>query len=99
RPHWFALALDQIEADPGSELRLATLAWHAGVSAGHLARSFRAAFGKSAGDYIRERRLRRAADLLRNPKAKLADIASAVGFCDQAHFSRAFKAEFGLSPA
>lgn len=99
RTAWLAAALDQIEAEPASELRLATLASSAGVSAGHLARAFRTEFGTSAGDYIRERRLQRAADLLRKPKVRLADIAAAVGFYDQAHFSRTFKSRFGVSPA
>jgi transcriptional regulator GlxA family with amidase domain len=53
----------------------------------------------SAGDYVRDRRLLRAAALIRETKLKLADVAAAVGFCDQAHFSRAFKARFGTTPA
>jgi AraC family transcriptional regulator len=36
---------------------------------------------------------------MRSPKTTLVDIAASVGFCDQAHFSRAFKAQFGLPPA
>lgn len=99
RPRWFAIVLDEIEADPSAELRLATLAANAGVSAGHLARTFRAALGKSAGDYIRGRRLQRAANLMSDPKTSLADVAARLGFCDQAHFSRQFKREFGLAPA
>jgi len=69
------------------------------VSAGHLARAFRTAFGMSVGGYIRERRLQRAAALIRDSNSKLVDIAAAVGFCDQAHFSRAFKTRFGTTPA
>ena len=98
-PRWLALVLDEIESDPTAELRLAALALNAGVSAGHLARTFRAAFGKSAGAYVRERRLARATRLMRNPKSTLADVAAASGFCDQAHFSRAFKEAFGSAPA
>jgi AraC family transcriptional regulator len=98
-PRWLASALDQIESVPGDELSLSSLAAHARVSAGHLARAFRTAFGTSVGGYIRERRLQRAALLIRDTNSKLADIATAVGFCDQAHFSRAFKARFGATPA
>ncbi len=96
---WLAVALDEIEADPGGELRLADLARTAGVSAGHLARAFRSTFGESVGAYVRERRLQRAAGLMRETKLRLAEIATAVGFYDQAHFSRTFKARFGASPA
>jgi AraC family transcriptional regulator len=98
-PTWLASALDQIESVPGDELRLSSLAGHARVSAGHLARAFRSAFGMSVGGYIRERRLQRAATLIRTSNSKLADIAAVVGFCDQAHFSRVFKARFGATPA
>jgi AraC family transcriptional regulator len=98
KPRWLAEVLDEIEADPSAELNLAALALNAGVSAGHLARTFRVSVGKSAGEYVRGRRLHRATVLLQSPM-KLADIASSVGFCDQAHFSRAFKSEFGLTPA
>lgn len=96
---WLAAALDQIEADPAGELSLGALAKTAGVSAGHLARAFRARFGLSVGAYVRERRLQRAATLVAGAALPLAEVASAVGFYDQAHFSRAFKARFGAAPA
>lgn len=96
---WFATALDAIEADLAAELRLGDLARVAGVSAGHLARAFRAAFGTSAGAYVRERRLERAAVILKAGKHRLSDVAMSVGFCDQAHFTRAFKTRFGITPA
>jgi AraC family transcriptional regulator len=98
-PRWLAVAVDEIESDPAAELRLAALAHTACVSTGHLARAFRSAFGMSVGEYVRERRLQRAAALMRDAKRPLADIATGVGFYDQAHFSRAFKARFGASPA
>jgi len=98
-PRWLGAVLDQIEAEPAGELNLAALARSASVSAGHLARTFRATFGRSVGAYARERRLERAAAFLRSGRASLADVSSAVGFCDQAHFTRAFKAQFGVTPA
>lgn len=98
-PRWLAGVLDQIEAEPAAELRLAPLAGAAGISAGHLARTFRQRFGRSLGAYARERRLQRAASLLRGGPCSIAEVAGAVGFCDQAHFTRAFKARFGITPA
>jgi AraC family transcriptional regulator len=96
---WLAVAVDEIESNPGATLRLQDLARSAGVSAGHLARAFRAGFGLSVGEYVRERRLQRAATLMRDPRLALAEVAAAVGFYDQAHFSRAFRARFGATPA
>lgn len=98
-PRWLAAALDRIEAEPSAPLSLSQLAQDVGISTGHLARAFRATFGKSAGAYVRERRLARAAALMHDTDASLAAIATAVGFCDQAHFTRAFKAQLGATPA
>jgi AraC family transcriptional regulator len=98
-PLWLSAAVDQIEADPGGDVRLGALAQHTGVSAGHLARGFRARFGCSVGTYARARRLARAAALIRAGDLTLADIAVEVGFYDQAHFTRAFKAQHGVTPA
>lgn len=99
RPRWLAAALDRIEGEPSAELTLTSLSSSVGISAGHLARAFRSTLGKSVGGYVRERRLARAAALLRKSDASLATIAATVGFCDQAHFSRAFKAQLGATPA
>lgn len=96
---WLAAVLDQIEAEPSGELRLASLARNAGVSGPHLARVFRDRFGLSVGNYVRQRRLAHAALLIRERQIPLAHIATAAGFFDQAHFTRAFKTQFGLTPA
>jgi AraC-like DNA-binding protein len=98
-PPWLAAAVDFIETHPDKSVGLGELARCVGVSAGHLARAFRARFGKSVGAYARERRLAHAAALLRAGKRPLAEVSAAAGFYDQAHFSRAFKAQFGLTPA
>lgn len=98
-PRWLAAVLDRIEAEPSAALSLAQLADDVGISAGHLARAFRSTFGQSVGAYVRERRLARAAALMRETNVSLAAIAAAAGFCDQAHFTRAFKAQLGATPA
>ena len=33
------------------------------------------------------------------PNMKICSVAAALGFCDEFHFSKAFKREFGVSPA
>ena len=47
---------------------------------------------------IRRRRLHEAADRLRDGAGSLADTAADLGYCDQAHFSRDFKASTGMTP-
>jgi AraC family transcriptional regulator len=43
-------------------------------------------------------RLERARRLLERPGAALSDVAVRAGFADQAHFTRLFKREFGVTP-
>lgn len=55
----------------------------------------------SIGDLVRQRRLEKCAEDLANPvlfRRNVTQVAFSWGFNDSAHFSRAFKAEFGMSP-
>lgn len=79
-------------------LTLVELAREVGVDRAHLARTFRAAFGCTAGEYTRALRLERAANRLRETDATVAETAAAFGYFDQAHFTREFRSAFGQTP-
>lgn len=82
------------------DLTATQLAAALGISVRHLTRLF-AAQGQTPAEYIRSFRLRKArADLADPARAHLsvAAIAFKWGFVSQAHFSRVFRQEFGLSP-
>jgi AraC-like DNA-binding protein len=71
-----------------------------GVSVRHLHRLFKAG-GVSLGDWVRQRRLAQcAADLadVANDGRSLTEIAFRWGFSDSAHFSRSFRAQYGVAP-
>jgi AraC-like DNA-binding protein len=68
-----------------------------GLSRYDLARQFRAMLGTSPHRYLLMRRLDFARRRIRG--GRLADVACDAGFADQAHFTRTFKAAFGLTPA
>jgi len=68
-----------------------------GLSRYDLARQFRAMVGTSPHRYLLMRRLDFARRRLH--EGRLADVACDAGFADQAHFTRTFKAAFGLTPA
>lgn len=80
-------------------LTLRELAEMAAMSRSHFCRMFRVAAGVSFRDYVRKLRLARAQELLRRPKASLTAIALEVGFYDLAHFDKAFRKQFGVSPS
>jgi AraC-like DNA-binding protein len=82
----------------GRGLRIVELSAEAGVDPAHLARTFRAHYGTTAGAYLREIRVRRAAEALLRSSAPLAQIALDSGFADQSHFTRVFRAAYGVSP-
>ena len=58
--------------------------------------------GKSFTHHVLERRLERAAALLRDPQrrhCKIAAIASEAGFADLSYFNRTFRRHFGATPS
>jgi AraC-like DNA-binding protein len=69
-----------------------------GLTRYDLARQFRLMFGTSPYRYLLMRRLELARQQIHAGRP-LADVAGETGFADQAHFTRAFKAAFGLTPA
>ena len=69
-----------------------------GLGRFELARQFRARFGTSPYRYLLMRRLDRARVALAEATVDLAALAQDLGFADQAHLTRVFKAATGLTP-
>lgn len=88
------------ETFPDLTLDPSSLAAALGISVRYLHTLF-AARETTVGTAIRERRLAAARAALtdpRGPRRSVSEIATAVGFVSAAHFSRSYKARFGLSP-
>ena len=83
-------------ANPPSTQELARLS---GMSHPLLNRCFRQVTGFTVFDYLRNKRLEVAYDLVINNAASLTEIAFATGFSSSSHFSRAFAAHFGQPPS
>ena len=77
----------------------AEIAAEIGVHQAHLARVFRARYGESLGEFVRRLRLQWAARELAAADVPLAALAVEAGFCDQSHFTRAFRRQYGVTPA
>lgn len=69
------------------------------LSKSHFIRRFHDTVGLAPAEYGRDRRLAIAARLLHDEKLTIDQIADQTGFSDRFHFSRAFKARLGISPA
>lgn len=70
-----------------------------GVSRSNLYRRLGASLGQTPQRLIRERRLRRAAQLLDARAGRIGEVADAVGYRSTAQFSRAFRDRFGMPPS
>jgi len=90
-------AIDYIEANLGEPITLHDVARHVGLSRMHFAAQFRLATGCSPHAFLRNRRIERAKTLLMDDMA-IVDVALAVGFQGQAHFTTVFRELDGLTP-
>jgi AraC family transcriptional regulator len=90
--------LELIDARLEQRLSIDELAREAELSPSHFSRAFKQAIGRAPYQHILTRRLERARRLLEQRGASLSDIALRLGFADQAHFTRLFKREFGVTP-
>lgn len=69
------------------------------ISRSQLHRKLKAIAGQSVTDFIRDYRLDRAMQLLKNGEGFVNEVASEVGFGNEKYFSTAFKEKFGVSPS
>jgi AraC-like DNA-binding protein len=83
---------------PPAQTAVAALAATSGHSRFTVYRSFRAAYGLSPSDYLRQCRLRSARAMLAAGRPA-AEVAAATGFADQSHLTRWFGRYFGVTPA
>jgi len=88
-----------IDASLEADIDLADLAAVANLSRCHFARAFKQSVGATPHDYLVQRRLERAQELLTETEMPLAEIALATGFSDQSHFSRRFREHLNASPS
>jgi AraC family transcriptional regulator len=79
-------------------VRLAELARECGLSVSHFARSFKASFGVTCHQWLTERRIERAKELLVLTNIPLYDVARESGFSDQAALTRTFHRLVGETP-
>jgi len=80
------------------ELSVKMLANLAFVSSDHLTRLFKKKFGMTVTDYILDRRMKLAAELLKKPDLSITMVSNSVGFGNYSYFTEQFKRFSGLTP-
>lgn len=92
------LVTDYIHEHLQQDLSLKEIAAIAQISQYHFSRLFKQKMGITLHQYILQRRIERAKELLQHSQLSIADVALRVGFCDQSHFTRSFKRIVGMPP-
>jgi len=91
-------AKDLVDARYREPLDVKTLARAAKLSPAHFSREFRREFGEPPHRYLLNRRLERAAALLRTTDRSVADICLTVGLRSVGSFTTSFGRMFGMTP-
>lgn len=79
-------------------ITLKEIAAYAGYSEYHFSRLFRKHIGMSVMEYVKKRRLRKACEEIWKG-SRILDVALQYGYQSHSGFAKAFKQEFGFSPA
>jgi AraC-like DNA-binding protein len=90
---------DRIDREYAQPLDVEALARGAHMSAGHLSRQFRLAFGESPYSYLMTRRIERAMALLRGSDKSVTEICFEVGCSSLGTFSTRFTELVGMPPS
>jgi AraC-like DNA-binding protein len=90
---------DRIDREYAQPLDVEALARGAHMSAGHLSRQFRLAYGESPYSYLMTRRIERAMALLRRGDLNVTEVCFEVGCASLGTFSTRFTELVGMPPS
>jgi transcriptional regulator GlxA family with amidase domain len=90
---------DRMDREYAQPLDVEALARGVHMSAGHLSREFRAAYGESPYGYLMTRRIERAMALLRRGDLSVTEVCFAVGCSSLGTFSTRFAELVGMPPS
>jgi AraC-like DNA-binding protein len=96
---WLRRVRDRIDREYERPLDVEALARGAHMSAGHLSREFRLAYGESPYSYLMTRRIERAMALLRRGDLSVTEVCFAVGCSSLGTFSTRFSELVGVPPS
>jgi AraC-like DNA-binding protein len=95
---WLRRVRDRIDRQYAQPLDVEALARGVHMSAGHLSREFKRAYGESPYSYLMTRRIERAMALLRRGDLSVTEVCFEVGCQSLGTFSTRFRELVGMSP-
>ena len=98
RDFYMREALSFIDQNYQNDISIEDIAAVCGLNRSYFGKIFRDTVGESPQEYLLHYRMARAAQLLKETKQPIGEIAPQVGYANQLHFSRAFKNVHGVSP-
>ncbi|WP_020530102.1 helix-turn-helix domain-containing protein [Flexithrix dorotheae] len=90
---------DVIESHLYANLSLEQMAFLAGQSLSTFKRKFKKHFNDTPANYIRNKRMKKAGDLLKHSSLTISEISFQVGYEDSSYFSRLFQQKFKILPS
>ena len=79
-------------------IALSDVAAYACVSPGYMSKSFKRIMGISLVDYINQKKVEKAKEMMAEGNERIADIALALGFSNIYYFSKVFRKMEGIPP-
>jgi AraC family transcriptional regulator len=92
-------AIERLSSDSDADVSLAALASDAGLSRFHFCRAFKESAGLSPHAWLRQYRLERAMNMLRDADVSVVSVAAALGYSSQSAFAAAFRKLTGETPS
>ena len=87
-----------MEENLDEPLSISTLSRRACLSATTFKEGFRRLYGLPVHTWLQQRRMERAAELLRDSSLSVLGVAQSVGYSSASQFSAAFRRQYGMSP-
>ena len=92
-------ACDYIEQHLSETVTIDMLAAQDGYAEYYFSRKFKRETGMTPAEYIREKRLQKAALLLITTNQDVKQIGTSLGFCTHSFFSDCFRRQYGITPS